>query len=382
METILQRVKKSIESAIQEEFEWFVEEMKVYKNGSRKISPKTYFWRMDLNIPRTRGRKEEWTVFFSEIKAKTLEEIFDTIWNQILGLMRLGNTFEDIKWYFESVYNFSFSNDLLSKIYNSVYDELVSFKSRTLINFYTIVYLDATYIKMKLESETGRSCIKSVPVYFIIGVNIFWEKEILDFVVMKHPESSIAWQEVINGIKNRWVDDILIACVDGLAGFERAIKSCFPHTEVQPCIVHRVRNLMQAISYKDKTEFLMEFKKVYNACSQEEALQLLEKMKVKWEKYSILLQDWFYDIDVWGKYFKYSYPLRRLIYSTNVIENFNWLIKSNIWKRRVYFTQRSAEISIFLAIQNKQKSLKKVRNFASLRMELADFFWEKRVPIF
>jgi transposase-like protein len=80
---------------------------------------------------------------------------------------------------------------------------------------------------------------------------------------------------------------------------------------------------MQAISYKDKTEFLIEFKKVYNACSQEEALQLLEAMKKKWEKYSVLLQDWFYDIDVWGKYFKYSYPLRKLIYSTNVIENFN-----------------------------------------------------------
>ena len=382
METILQRLKKSIESAIQEEFESFVSEMEVYKNGSRKISPKTYFWKLDLNIPRTRGKKQDGTVFFSEIKAKTLEEIFDIIWNQILGLMKLWNTFDDIKNYFQEVYGFSFSNDLLSKIYNSVYDELITFKSRTLLNFYTIVYLDATYIKMKVESQTGRSCIKSVPVYFVIWVNIFWEKEILDFVVMKNSESSIAWQEVVNGIKNRWVDDILIACVDGLAWFERAIKSCFPNTEVQPCIVHRVRNLMQAISYKDKTEFLIEFKKVYNACSQEEALKLLEAMKQKWEKYSILLQDWFYDIDIWWKYFKYSYPLRKLIYSTNVIENFNWLIKANIWKRRVYFTQKSAEISIFLAIQNKQKSLRRVRNFTGLRMELATFFWEKRVPIF
>ncbi len=220
-----------------------------------------------------------------------------------------------------------------------------------------------------------------MPVYFIIWVNIYGEKDILDFVVMQKPESSAVWQEIINSIKNRGVDDILIACVDGLAGFQEAIQSCFPNTQVQPCIVHRVRNLLQSISYKDKTEFFMEFKKVYNAVSQEEALKFLEAMKQKWEKYSILLQEWFYNIDVWGGYFKYSYPLRKLIYSTNVIENFNGLIKSNIWKRRVYFTQRSAEISIFLAVQNKQKSLKKVRDFHSLRMELVAFFWEKRIPV-
>ena len=132
---------------------------------------------------------------------------------------------------------------------------------------------------MKIESQTGRSCIKSVSVYFVIWVNIFWEKDILDFVVMKNPESASAWQEVVNGIVNRLVDDILIACVYGLVWFERAIKSCFPNTEVQPCIVHKVRNLMKSISYKDNTEFLIEFKKVYNACSQEEALKLLEAMK-------------------------------------------------------------------------------------------------------
>jgi len=375
------RLKKSIETAIQEEFEWFVSQSKVYKNGVRKITPKTYFWKMELNIPRTRGSKKDGTVFYSEIKAKTLEEIFDKVFSQILWLMRLWNTFDDIKNYFTNVYNFTFSNDLLSKVYNSVYDELIEFKTRTLSNFYTIIYLDATYIKMRVESQTGRSTIKSVPVYFIIWVNAFWEKEILDFMVMTNPENASSWQEVINGIKNRWVDDILIACIDGLAGFESAILSNFPNTQVQPCIVHKIRNLMKFISYKDKQEFLIEFKKVYNAISQEQAMKILTEMKNKWTQYHAILDDWFYDIDMWGKYFQYSYPIRKLIYTTNIIENFNGIIKANIGKRKVYFTQKSAEISVFLAIQNKKKSLKNIRGFEDLRRELTNFFWEKRVPI-
>ena len=141
METILIRLKKSIETSIQEEFQSFVSKVKVYKNWYRTIKPKTYFWKLELEIPRTRWKKSEKNVFYSEIKAKTLEEIFDKILTQILWLMRLWNSFEDIKNYFQNTYDFSFSNDILSKIYNSVYDEIILWKTRTLNSFYTIIYL-------------------------------------------------------------------------------------------------------------------------------------------------------------------------------------------------------------------------------------------------
>ena len=137
--------------------------------------------------------------------------------------------------------------------------------------------------------------------------------------------------------------------------------------------------MQKLISYKDRYEFNLEFKKVYNAISEEEALLELNKMNIKWQKYSHILRDWFYDIDVWWQYFKYSYRIRKLIYTTNIIENLNWIIQTNIAKRRVYFTHKSAEISIFLAIQNKQNSLKKISCSQELRLELINFFWE-RIP--
>lgn len=381
METIIMRLKKSIENAIQEEFTKFVSQVKVSKNGYRIIKPKTYFWKLDLEIPRTRWKKWEANIFYSEIKAKTLEEIFDTIIMQILWLMRLWNSFEDIKQYFQSSFNFSFSNDLLSKIYNSVYEEIIQWKTRTIHNFYTILYLDATFIKLRTcDNSTGRYTIKSVPVYFIIWVNIAWEKEILDFVIMEHAENASTWQEIINSLKNRGLNDVLFACVDGLKWLKEAILSNFPNTIVQACIVHKIRNLQKLISYKDRYEFTCDFKAVYNAISQEQAMLEINTVKEKWKKYASILNDWFYDIDVWGQYFKYSHRIRKLIYTTNIIENFNGIIKTNIAKRRVYFNHKSAEISVFLAIQNKQKSLKKIAGFELLRLELINFFWENRIP--
>jgi len=381
METILIRLKKSIESSIQEEFTNFVSRVKVYKNGYRKIKPKTPFWKLELEIPRTRWKKWENNMFYSEIKSKSLEEIFDKIFLMILWLMRLWNTFDDIKWYFQTTFDFSFSNDILSKIYNSVYEEIVLWKTQTLNNFYTIVYLDATFIKLRTYNENNwRHSIKSVPIYFIIWININWEKEILDFIIMENPENASTWQEIVNSLKNRWLNDIVFACIDWLKWFREAILSNYPNVIIQPCIVHKIRNLQKMISYKDKHEFNLDFRSVYNAINEEQALLEINKMQKKWKKYSILLNDWFYNIDEWWQYFKYSYRIRRLIYTTNIIENFNWLIKTNIAKRRVYFTKKSAEISVFLAIQNKYKSLKRVFGSEQLRLELINFFWEKRIP--
>lgn len=380
METILTRLKKSIEKAIQEEFQSFIWKIKVYKNWYRTIKPKTYFWKLELEIPRTRWKKWENNIFYSEIKAKTLEEIFDKIFSMIFWLMRMWNSFEDIKQYFSETFNFSFSNDILSKIYNSVYDEIIIWKTKTLDNFYTVLYLDATFIKLRtLDPNTWRYTIKSLPVYFVIWVNITWEKEILDFVIMENPENASSWQEIVNSLKNRWINDIIFACIDWLKWFKEAILSNFPNAIIQPCIVHKIRNLQKLISYKDRYEFVLEFKSVYNAVSQEQAILELNKMKTKWKKYSPILDDWFYNIDVWWQYFKYSYRIRKLIYTTNIIENFNWIIKSNIAKRRVYFTHKSAEISIFLAILNKQDSLKNIFWAKELYLELINFFWE-RIP--
>lgn len=373
-------IKKSIESNIKLEFEDFLKEKSVYRNWYRSIKAKTPVWLISIDIPRTRWNHKQWNVFCPDIKWTTISQMFDDIIIKILNLMRLWNTFSDIRYYFNEVYWFWLSNNLLSSIYNSIYDEIISWKNRTLNDFYLMLYLDATFIKLKVkDSYSWRYTIKSVPVYFAIWVNTDWEKEILDFIIADEPENSTQWQFFINNLSNRWVKDVLFACVDWLPWLKEAVISVFTNTEIQPCIVHKIRNVRKYISYKDHWEFMKDIKSVYNANSFEEAELKLTNMKSKWKKYNNILSDWFYNIDERWKYFNYNYRIRKLIYTTNIIENWNWLVKSNIWKRKVYFTHKSAEISIFLAITYKQWKLKKIYWINQLLLQLKNIFWD-RIP--
>lgn len=380
MNKLLLKIKKSIEEEINEELKEFLKKVPVAKNWFRSIKAKTALGILNLEIPRTRWKKWEWNIFYSDIKWNYIEDLINEIIQRILVLMKVWNTFEDIKTYFKEWYWFSFSNNLLSKIYNSIYDQIIEWRSKTLSEFYSIFYLDATFIKLKVfDQKSNKNTIKSVPVYFIIWVNLEWEKEILDFVILENPENSYHWQEIINNLYNRWVKDVLIACMDWLPGLKEAFLSVFPNTEIQHCIVHKVRNIHKLISFKDRDEFFKEFKSVYNSNSMEEAELVLNKMKTKWDKYSSILDKWLYDIDEWWNYFKYSRKIRTLIYTTNIIENWNWIIKANISKRRVYFTNKSVQISIFLAIMHKKDKLKKIRDCNEIRLELIWIFWD-RIP--
>ena len=166
----------------------------------------------------------------------------------------------DIKSYFKECYDFKFSNDQLSWVYNSVAEEIIKWRSQTLQSFYSIMYLDATFIKLKVKNpETKITSIKSVPVYFFIGIDLDWKKEILDFSIMEDPENARCWQYLINNIRNRWVTDVLFACMDWLKGLKEAFSSNFPNTITQPCIVHKIRNIRKYISYKDHNNFMSDF---------------------------------------------------------------------------------------------------------------------------
>lgn len=378
MEKVLFNLKNAIESCINEEFTEFLQNVPVSKNGYRTIHPKSPVGRVEINLPRSRWKKSEWNIFYSEIQAQTVTDMLDDVFHQILQLMKIWNTFDDIKEYFSSVYSMPISNDFLSKVYNSVYDEIMNWKSHTLKSMYMIVYLDAMYIKLKVHNpNTWRYTIQSVPVYFIIWIDMEWEKEILDFVITQNQESWIFWQEIINNLSNRGIQDILFACVDWLPWLKEWILSIFPDTIVQPCIVHKVRNIEKYVNYKDRKDFLGDIHRVYNAVNQSQAEMMLFKMQEKWKKYKRLLDDWLYDIDYWGSYFKFSYRIRRLIYTTNIIENWNSLVRTTIGRRKVYFTQKSAEISIFLAIMHREKRLKNVRWIKELQLELMNFFPER-----
>lgn len=225
------------------------------------------------------------------------------------------------------------------------------------------------YIKLKVDNS-----IKSVPVYFIIWILPSWEKQVLDFIIDTEPENSSKYLEVLNNIKNRWVKHVLFSVFDWLPGLAKACKLAFPNTILQRCIVHKLRYSMKFIQASDEKEFLKNLKSVYNAPNIQEATRLLEIFRVKWDKYKVVLDDWLYSMDEWWNYFKYSYPIRKLIYTTNIIEAFNSLIRRHMWKKRVFFTKKSATIAVYLAVIYNQDRLKSIYWIKQIRLELSNFF--------
>ena len=364
-------ISSKIEEEIKKDFEKFIEEQNVHKNWFRTIRPKTMLGQLSINIPRTRWNKKDWTTYIPDLSNSSISDIVDKLFQFVITLFSTWNTFKDIRFIFKNTFGFWISNDLLSRIYNSLFDTLIEWRNQTLNEFYIALYLDAMYIKLKVDNS-----IKSVPVYFIIWIDTDWTKQILDFVVWVEPENSKAWLEILNKLKSRWLKDVIFTVFDWLPWLSKSANIAFPKAIVQRCLVHKVRNTIKLIKSKDEKEFLSDLKKIYNAPSEEEAIRLAKKFKNKWEEYKTILDDWLYTMDEWWKYYNYSPAIRKLIYTTNIIESFNSLIRRHMWKKRVFFTKKSAEISIYLAVMYNQERLKLIRWIKELKLELSIQFPE------
>ena len=323
--TIVNTISNIISKEIRDDFEQEIKHLNVSKNWFRTIHPNTMFWQLSILIPRTRWSKSDWTTYIPNLNNFSFSQIVDYFIQTVVTLMSIGNTFQDIKFFFQNNYWFSIWNNLLSRIYNSLYDWFIQRKSKSLPEFFIAFFLDAMYIKLKVDNS-----IKSVPVYFIIWILPSWEKQVLDFIIDTEPENSSKYLEVLNNIKNRWVKHVLFSIFDWLPWLANACKLAFPDTILQRCIVHKLRYSMKFIQSSDEKEFLKDLKSVYNAPNIQEATRLLENFQIKRKKYKVILDDWLYSMDEWWNYFKYSYPIRKLIYTTNIIEAFNSLIRRHM----------------------------------------------------
>ncbi len=371
--TITKLISSKIEKEIHKDFEEFVKEKNVCKNWFRTIHPKTILGQLSIFVPRTRWKKSEGTTYVPDLKASSIQEIVEYLFNFVIILFSTWNTFQDIRFIFQNLLWFGIWNDLLSRIYNSIFDMFVEWKNQPLNEFYIALYLDAMYIKLKVDSS-----IKSVPVYFIIWIDTDWNKQILDFVIWIEPENSKAWLNILNQLKARWLKEVIFTIFDWLAWLSKAVKIVFPNSKLQRCVVHKIRNTKQLLKSTDEKEFLSDLKKIYNAPSKEEAIRLIDKFRIKWKKYRVILEDWLYSMNEWWEYFNYSVSIRKLIYTTNIIESFNSLIRRHMWKKRIFFTEKSATISIYLAIMYNQDKLKPIHWIRELKLELAIQFPEYR----
>ena len=243
------------------------------KNGKGKKLLKTFSGNIEVSTPRDRlGSFEPEMVKKREtIMAQTLED-------RIIGLYSLGTSLRDISAHIRETYDTDISATTLSAITDKVIPLVKEWQQRPLENLYCIIWLDAMFFKVKEEGRTQTRCV-----YNVLGINKEGKKEVLG-MYGSHREGANFWLGVINDLKQRDVEDILIACIDGLKGFEEAIRRIYPQTEVRTCLVHQIRNSVKYLASKDQKQFMSELKPVYKADNETVALDELAKLKATWNK--------------------------------------------------------------------------------------------------
>jgi len=296
--------------------------------------------------------------------------------DQIISMYSFGMSDKQIRDHLEKVYNIEVSPDLVSRVTNEVLDEVREWQNRPLEKSYAIVYLDALRVKSR---QDGKSLNKSV--YVALGVNFEGRKEVLGLWIAEN-EGAKFWMGVLTQLKNRGVEDMLIACMDGLTGFPDALRAVYPQTRIQLCIVHMVRNSTKFVSYKDLKKLCADLKRVYSAPTEEAGLDALEDLGKQWnQKYPMIYDSWRRHWNDLSEFFKYPPEIRKAIYTTNAIESLNFSLRKII-KNKLIFVNDDAILKIlYLAIRNaSEKWTMPIRDWGQALNQFAIEFGKERVP--
>jgi transposase-like protein len=363
-------IKQLTEAVLQAELESHLstEINKNRKNGKSAKTMKSSVGEFELDDPRDRNGSYE-----PQIVKKHQTHISDHIEQKILSLYALGNSYSQIAEHIEELYGMEFSKATISAVTDKVIPLLKEWQQRPLEAIYPFVWLDAIHYKIK---ENGRYISKAV--YTILGVGLNGKKEILGLYLSEN-EGANFWLQVLTDLNNRGVQDILIASVDGLKGFPEAINAIFPNTEVQLCIVHQIRNSIRYVASKNQKEFMKDLKQIYQAVSKEAAEEALIQLEDKWgKKYPIVIQSWKNKWENLSAYFKYPEDIRRIIYTTNIIESVHRQFRKLTKTKGAFPNENSLLKLLYMGIQNASKKwTMPMRNWSLTVSQLAIFFEDK-----
>lgn len=363
-------VKQIVEAALQAELESHISEeifsgKKNRKNGTSSKTIKSSDGGFKLDTPRDRAG-----TFEPQLVKSNQTHLTDDIEQKVLSMYALGLSYRDISKHIEDMYKIELSTGTISTITDKIIDKVKAWQERPLESIYTFMWLDAIHYKIK---DAGRYETKAV--YTVLGMGIDGKKDVLGLYVGES-EGANFWLGVLTKLQNRGVKDILIASVDGLTGFPEAIKSIFPKTEVQLCIVHQIRNSLKYVSSMDQKEFMKDLKLVYQATSKDIAEDKLLKLDEKWgKKYPIVLNSWNNKWENLSHYFKYPYQIRKIMYTTNIIESVHRQFRKLTKTKGAFPNQNSLLKLLYLGIQNaKEKWTQPVHNWSLTISQLAIFF--------
>ena len=309
-----------------------------YRNGFRQRPVLSSAGEMEIDVPRDRK---------GQFKPKAIENYQSTCGEfdkKIISMYAKGMTVRDIQSQIKDIYGIEISPTFISSVTDKVMQTASDWQNRMLDKIYPIIYMDALYYKVRTD---GRIINRAA--YVCLGVDMEGQKDILGLWIGES-EGAKFWLSVCNELKARGVQDVILACVDGLAGLPDAIKTVFPDVDVQTCVVHQIRNSLKYIASKDKKEFTKDLKTVYKAASEDIAFQNLNLLESKWGKrYDVVISSWYNNWESLSTFFKYPQEIRRIIYTTNTLEAFNRQLRKVTKSKSVFPTDDSLKKSLYLA---------------------------------
>ena len=340
-----------------------------YRNGYKSKRINSSYGTMDIQVPQDRK-----STFEPQVVRKRQKDI-SSIDQKIISMYAKGMTTRQISETLEDIYGFEASEGFISDVTDKILPQIEDWQKRPLAEVYPVLYIDAIHYSVR-----DNGVIRKLAAYVILGINMDGQKEVLTIQVGEN-ESSKYWLSVLNELKNRGVKDILIICADGLSGIKEAIAAAYPKTEYQRCIVHQVRNTLKYVADKDRKPFANDLKTIYQAPSEEQALEALERVTEKWSvKYPKSMKSWKQNWDAISPIFKFSTEVRKVIYTTNAIESLNSTYRKLNRQRSVFPSDTALLKALYLAtFEATKKWTMPIRNWGQVYGELS-IMYEGRLP--
>lgn len=366
-------LQEALEAEMDEElgyskYDW---KNKIYQNSRNGHSKKTVssrFGKVDLKIPRdTEGNFEPVTV------KKHDRQVNPSIDDRIISMYAKGMSTRDINSQMREIYGIDVSADMVSRITDKVIPLAKEWQNRPLQSVYPLIFLDGMVFDVRQDGQLTKKTA-----YIVYGINLVGMKDILG-TWLGEAESSKFWMNVVRDLQTRGVKDIFIASVDGLNGFEEAICSVFPKTEIQQCVVHQIRTSTKYVSYKDRKKFCAEMRQIYTAPNEKAGLEALNKFEQAWgKKYQYAIMSWRNNWKNLATFFKYPQEIRKIIYTTNHLENFNREVRKVTKTKSSFPTDDSLLKLLYLIVMDKtERWTMPVRDWSLIISQMGVYFGER-----
>ena len=340
------------------------------RNGFTKKKVKTSFGESEIVVPRDRDAS------FNPMLVPKRKSMVDGIENVIISLYAKGMSNSDIEQQIREVYNFEVSTSTISRITDVITNDIVAWQNRPLEPVYLIVWMDGIVFKVRENSKVINKTI-----YIAVGLRRDGKKEVLGLWLGKN-ESAAFWMSVLTDMKARGVEDLLITATDNLNGFTDTIRTVFPESKTQICVVHQIRNACRYVVWKDKKAFTKDMKNIYNAPTKQAAQAALKDFAKAWEsKYSYAIKSWRDNWEELTVFFEFPLEIRKIIYTTNLIENLNGKIRKYTKNKLSFPTDGAVMKSLYLAVREATKKWSMpIRNWGIILNQFLTIY-EKRVRL-